>query len=286
MNNNRAVIPLYLNGDLINNLFTIVIQEFVEARSVTTKDQLTINIDTPLSEISYDIFGRHMQGNLKIQLINEFVNQRTEESISKDITVFFKLRDILLKQNLLKYIDNQQGISSIKENDFIVVNSEIMPNPIIHYFENTLRAMEAQIVLKPFTENRENTNVQDRRKEIVDHMKSHLEECRNRRCMRFITDSVFGTDMRIVVPIEMKYMVDNIDYMMGTKVNVMGKVVKVSDGADFKKNISSGTCFDYFADTDIKELRAQFGESIPDYNNTVVQNDKPFIELIPMALYI
>ena len=34
---NRALIPLYLNGDMINNLYTIVIEEFAEIKSESTR---------------------------------------------------------------------------------------------------------------------------------------------------------------------------------------------------------------------------------------------------------
>ena len=49
---NRALIPLYLNGDLINNLYTIVIEEFAEIKTESTRKLLTVSTNTPLYELT------------------------------------------------------------------------------------------------------------------------------------------------------------------------------------------------------------------------------------------
>ena len=55
---NKAIIPLYINSAVLNNLFTVVIQEFVEIKSISTKDSVMVHLKTPLSELSYDLFGK------------------------------------------------------------------------------------------------------------------------------------------------------------------------------------------------------------------------------------
>src|SRR5689334_12130462 len=107
---NKALIPLYLNVDLLNNLYTVAVQEFVEIKSISNKDVIAVHLKAPVSELSYDIFGKYFQGDFEFVLQNEFVKQRTEERISINIVILKKLEALLKEQNLLKNIIKEGDI--------------------------------------------------------------------------------------------------------------------------------------------------------------------------------
>lgn len=144
MSSNRAIIPLYLNTEMLNNLFTIVIQEFVEIKSFSAKDILTAQIKAPISEFSHELFGKHMQGDLTIQIQNEFVKQRTEERISTTIVILKKLKDILARENLLKLVDSNATANSIHINDYVEFYCKLKRNPYIENMINAINLLEVE----------------------------------------------------------------------------------------------------------------------------------------------
>ena len=60
---NKDIIPLYVNNNLMNNLFTVLVQEFKQSMTVTTRSQQIVRIDTPLANV---MKGRYVQGRFKI----------------------------------------------------------------------------------------------------------------------------------------------------------------------------------------------------------------------------
>ena len=94
---NRALIPLYFNENMINNLYTIVIEEFKEIKSENTRKQLTVTTNTPLYELTC---GKIRQGDLNVQVLNEFSSQRIEERVSIVITILSRLKNILNDQSM------------------------------------------------------------------------------------------------------------------------------------------------------------------------------------------
>ena len=131
--NNKAFIPLYLNSKIIENLFTIVIEEFSQSETKTVKEQVVLNIDTPLSEI---IQGRYIQGDLSLKVANEFSTAATEERRVKIISIFINLMNILKKNNLLKEVHSKNIVDSIVPGDFIIFSCELIEDPIISCFKD------------------------------------------------------------------------------------------------------------------------------------------------------
>ena len=285
---NRALIPLYLNGDMINNLYTIVIQEFAEIKSENTRKQLTISANTPLYELTC---GKIMQGDLNVQLLNEFSSQKIEERVSIVITILSRLKNILNEQSLLKVINNENDVKNIKEFDFVQFTSELYKNPVIEYIEDIIRVMEMQLAFSPESvEGGDESKEHKVKRQVLKILKEDMENCKKEKCLKFISSSIGNSNTKVIVPLEIKYMADNLDYIEGAKITVLGKVVRISKENENNSNsLLSGTYFDYLNEEYFQEFKNRFLKNtnlIRDYDKNQLEINEPIIEIIPIAMYI
>jgi hypothetical protein len=285
---NRALIPLYLNEDMINNLYTIVIQEFAEIKSESTRKQITISTNTPLYELTC---GKIMQGDLNVQLLNEFSTQKIEERVSIVITILSRIKNILNDQSMLKVINSEDDVKNIKEFDFVQFTGELYKNPIIEYIEDITRVMEMQLAFSP--ENIENGDESQEHKiktRVLKILKDDMENCKKEKCMKYISSSIGTSNTKVIVPLEIKHMADNLDYIQGAKITVLGKVVRISKENELSSNsLLSGTYFDYLDQEYFQEFKNRFLKNtnlIRDYDENQLEINEPIIEIIPIAMYI
>ncbi|MBU3090966.1 hypothetical protein K2F40_03265 [Clostridium sp. CM028] len=285
---NRALIPLYLNENMINNLYTIVIQEFAEIKSESTRKQLTISTNTPLYELTC---GKIRQGDLNVQLLNEFSSQKIEERVSIVITILSRIKNILNDQSLLKVINNESDVKNMKEFDFVQFTSELYKNPVIEYIEDMIRVMEMQLAFSPETvENGAESQEQRVKKQVLKVLKDDMENCKREKCLKFISSNIGTSNTKVVVPLEIKNMADNLDYIEGAKITVLGKVVRIPKENEINNySLLSGTYFDYLNEEYFKEFKNRFLKDtslISDYDKKQIEITGSVIEIIPIAMYI
>ena len=179
---NRALIPLYLNGDMINNLYTIVIEEFAEIKTESTRKLLTVSTNTPLYELTC---GKIRQGDLNVQLLNEFTTQKIEERVSIVITILSRVKNILNEQSMLKVINNESDVNNIKEFDFVQFTSELYKNPVIEYIEDMIRVMEMQLAFSPESvEGGGESQEQKIKRQVLKVLKDDMENCKKEKCLK------------------------------------------------------------------------------------------------------
>ncbi|MCB2293750.1 hypothetical protein LGK95_09455 [Clostridium algoriphilum] len=285
---NRALIPLYTNGDMINNLYTVVIEEFAEIKSESTRKLLTVSAITPLYEATC---GKIMQGDLNVQLLNEFTSQKIEERVSIVITILSRLKNMLNEQSMLKVITNENDVANIKEFDFVQFTGELYKNPVLEYIEDIIRVMEMQLAFSPEPlENGDETQEHKVKRQVLKVLKDGMECCRAEKCIKFISGTIANSNTKVIVPLEIKHMADNLDYVEGARITVLGKVTRVPNGNQItNNNMLSGTYFDYLNEEYFKEFKNRFLKDtalIRDYDSNNLVIDGPVIEIIPIAMYI
>ncbi|MCY6371448.1 DUF6414 family protein [Clostridium ganghwense] len=285
MANNGAIIPLYLNNDLINNLYTIIIQEFTEVNTITTKSQQTVKITTPLSNVTC---GQYIQGNFTVELLNEFSKQRSE--ISKNIVVLLDLRKLLFEYNLLKNIKDKQTLDNIQENDFIEFTSKLNKSPVIQQVEDIINAMEMELTFNPYNKKTSDNNDDEEKKAVLKGLKEKMEEYKSSKCFRFVAEDICNTNTKILVPTELKFMEDHVDYIKNAKVSVLGKVVKIENEAQSRnKHILSGSCFDCLDEGYFKNFKNRFLKNnslLREYSTNMTNINSRMIEILPIAMYV
>lgn len=279
MPNNNAVIPLYINENLLNNLFTVVVQQFVEIKTISTRSQQAIKISTPLSNVMKGCF---IQGTFNLELLEEFSKQRTEERISKIIIVFLETKQILEQQNLLKGINSEQDLSNIEENDYIEFKCMLNKSPQMEQVEDIIRYMEMKNIFYP-KDQKDYSNV-------LSLLKNQYEDWKKSSCLKFITSPLADSNAKAIVPIQLKYMQDNIEHLYNNNVTVLGKVVKKKreDNNEYI-NLSSGTYYDFLNEEDFNQFCDSFLQDAPfkqPLKGARAQEDSYLMEVIPIAMYI
>ncbi|MCB2355115.1 hypothetical protein [Clostridium estertheticum] len=287
---NRALIPLYTNGDMINNLYTVVIEEFAEIKSESTRKLLTISTNTPLYEATC---GKIMEGDLNVQFLNEFTSQKIEERVSIVITILSRLKNMLNEQNMLKVITSENDVANIKEFDFVQFTCELYKNPVLEYIEDIIRVMEMQLAFSPEPlENGDESQEHKVKRQVLKILKDDMEVCKTEKCIKFISSNIGDSNTKVIVPLEIKHMADNLDYIEGARITVLGKVVKIPNKNKTELNnndLLSGTYFDYLNEEYFKEFKNRFLKDttlINDYDSNNLVIDGPVIEIIPIAMYI
>ncbi|MCY6483421.1 hypothetical protein OW763_03495 [Clostridium aestuarii] len=287
---NSAIIPLYLNNDMVNNLFTIVVQEFAEHRSINNRSTKAIKITTPLSNVTC---GKYVQGTFNIDFFDEFSKTEAEEIISKEIRVFLGMIDILVKENLLKNLNTKQDISKIQEKNFVQFSCELKKDPLIEYMENIVNVMEMQLAFEPYNKENDDINDDKMKKEIIALLKRKMSQHKQERCLNFIADGICNTKTKIIVPLEVNCLKDNIDYIANSKVSVIGKVVKITDEKSTNKknmDIMRSTCFEYLNQQHLNEFKKRFLKDTSLIkglrNMEIADGNDPVIEIVPIIVYI
>ena len=289
MVNSKGLIPLYLNSEMAKNILTVILFEVtVNKKSISVKDQLKVNIKTPLNELAYHAFGQHMQGEISLEAASEFASQFSQEIINGDVLVFLKARDALKQQNLIKNINNASDLSKLKENDYVDFSCNLKPNPEIEQVENIINAMEMQRIfnlrnIKGKKEEAQEIN------EILLLLKSNMEQYRKEKCQKFIADKISNTSSKAVVPIQGKCMIDNMDYMFDGRVGVVGKVVRViKDPKDEFISLLKGTCFEHFTERHFEDIISTFlpETSADNLRRKTEKEAAPTIEVLPIMIYV
>jgi glycerophosphoryl diester phosphodiesterase len=233
---NKAIIPLYINSQILNNLYTTVIHEFAEVKSISKKEVLSVHYRAPVSEFSYDIFGKYAQGDLEIGFQNEFAKQKTEKDMSSTVLVLKELRDMLVEKELLKQIAGSKDIHSITEGEFVEFSTILQVNPTISSLKSILDNYEIEKIFE--IEVKSKVYVQDTMLTFMTAIKDMLEKYTNNNCHRCI--SFFSADLNSVAitPIKKSCMIEE-DYLYRGNVTVFAKVVKVHRAYELRENIEA-----------------------------------------------
>ncbi|NLP28510.1 MAG: hypothetical protein GX370_07070 [Clostridia bacterium] len=302
---NKAIIPLYLNTEMLNNLFTIVIQEFVEIKSFSTKDILSAQVKTPISEFSHDLFGKHVQGDLTIQIQNEFVKQRTEERVSATIVILKKLKDILTREKLLKVVDNNTSYKNINVNDYVEFHCKLKRNPYIENLinainyleiEGTLDGVEDEVTVDQLGKIKNSASL-IKREELLSYLKKSLNTHQEKRCIRYIGTGI-DNSLKAIVPIKLGSLLDHEDYILSGNVTILGKVVQSmvdhnnSSETNFLREedlqfYSNGAFFDNLNFEILQKSNCPLLKNRPKLRKFNIGKDiRPKCEIIPIAIYI
>lgn len=283
MAENKAFIPLYLNNDMVNNLFTVVVQEFVESKSINTKEQISINYRGPISEFSQEIFGKYVQGEVNVQILNEFSKQKTQIAISKDIEVFMNLRHLLIKNNLLRDISANEMVNNIHENDFVTVKCRLLENPIFYYIKNLINNMEIQNVFGNIK------SINSSKVEVLSNLKTYMDSWKNKNCIRCVTTELCSPKSRFIVPVDPTYNISRFDYTGRCGVNIVGKVVNFIDNKNYNY-------MDLFGDNSLNFINENYfadfmglnsiENSIETFSNKFIVNGGNMIEILPIAIFV
>ncbi|MCJ7691440.1 MAG: hypothetical protein MUO60_19325, partial [Clostridiaceae bacterium] len=187
--------------------------------------------------------------------------------------------------------NNENDVKNIKEFDFVQFTIKLYKNPVIEYIEDIIRVMEMQLAFSPANgENGDGSEEDTVKRQVMKILKDDMENCKKEKCIKYISSSIGTGNTKVIVPLEIKYMADNLDYIEGANITVLGKVVRISKENENNSNsLLSGTYFDYLNEEYFQEFKNRFLKNtnlIRDYKTNEIEINEPIIEIIPIAMYI
>lgn len=279
---NKAFIPLYMDRDIINNLFSVVVNEFVQEKTTSCKNQTTIVYDVPVSEFSRDIFGKYVKGDIKVQIVNESSKQKTNIEISKDIQVFMELKNILLRNNLIKYVEEESKWDDIIENDFVILKSRLFNNPILNYVEELIHNFEVQNMLGSIPENKKSIVT------IMDGLKNYVNEIKDTKSIKCVTEEMCMPKVRFIVPINCSCNMAKFDYTNSYEINILGKVISKNEKEDYMDLYGDGIIDNDTIDYFDKIILDRDKQRLPmkNYCKKYMSLSGKYIDIIPLIFFI
>lgn len=218
MMNKSAIIPLYLNSIMVDNLFTILVEELSLSLKNDLREQVVVNIDTPLREL---IKGQYVQGDFKLQLLNEYSRENYAQIRVKRIDIFVQLMRILRQQSMIKKIDHDDiNPTQINAGDYIEVHCELMEDHLIRWFQEIESVVNSMSYLNKSKASQLNDV------DLVQKAHDELRKYNESKNTRLITEKFKHNNIRFTFIIEDEFIEGAFGNMLEGPVTIIGKVIK------------------------------------------------------------
>lgn len=271
----QLIVPFYLNENVINEIYAIMVEKYIKTKNSTRKKQCNINLKTPLSNI---LEGEYIQGDLSIQIYNEYSRERSDEKVSILIEMFSNVLDTLKNEKMIRYINNKDSLNNLQNREYILVNSKLQKSPITSQIENMINIMEVQEIFKTKSESHE--------EKIIKSLKENYNNLKKNKYIKYLSENLYGTNYKFIFPLKNKFMLEDIDYFMCGDFSIFAKVINFCDKLEEKEKVlKMGDCFDYLEQGVTNSPYKSFVENISKTHMEYI-NKYTFIETIPIAIYV
>ena len=288
MMNEKAFIPLYLNSSMVDNLFTILVEEFSVTLKDSVREQIVLNVDTPLTELIKD---RYIQGDIKLQVLNEYSRENTEQRRVKRISVFLQLMKILKQNNLIKSI-NKNNITNSKLNigDYIQMDCELREDPLIEWFKDLNGTVNALSYL--------DRNKADKLKQndFIKQAENKLKTYSESNSTRLVTQNF--NDLYFSFLIEDEFIEGNFENILEGPVTIIGKIINKNNANNNVKTFTTyggprcnSYCNEFLKHMKVDSLKDKVNDMKNIYNNIEIPKDilehasnKNVLNIIPLAI--
>ncbi len=292
---NPAFIPLYLNSALMNNLYTVGLNLFsdVSVQSISTKTQQNTTYTVPMSELTRDLTGRFIQGEFKFNMSTELQLEKT----AIEITALIKLRKVLESKSLLTMMRSPLDIQNVREKEYIEFQGIVNHNPHLRYIEKMVDYIEIDNLIDGIKsidslKDEDKLDLQIKKlnfkKELIGDLKNKIKQYKDDRCEYLITEGLYGSGLRAIIPVENKHLLDNIEHMMACRVTVLGKVIKVGTIEEFGLFDRGMNYLEHVDDRIMNELsnkeRSCFANRMEEEDEECLNPDDPVILILPLSI--
>lgn len=286
--NEKAFIPLYLNSSMVDNLFTILVEEFSVTLKDSVREQIVLNVDTPLTELIKD---RYIQGDIKLQVLNEYSRENTEQRRVKRISVFLQLMKILKQNNLIKSINkNNITNSNLNIGDYIQMDCELREDPLIEWFKDLKGTVNALSYLD------QNKADKLKQNDFIKQAENKLKTYSESNSTRLVTQNF--NDLYFSFLIEDEFIEGNFANILEGPVTIIGKIINKNNINNNVKTFTTHNgsrcnsyCNEFLKHMKVDSLKNKVNDMKNIYNNIEIPKDilehasnKNVLNIIPLAI--
>jgi hypothetical protein len=279
---NEFFVPLYINDEIILSMFKIAIERFIEVEKITNKQEVIINSNVPLCELTC---GKILQGNASVQLLQGYTRRTIQEIEKSTITTYIRLVDILNTNKFLKQIKNKNDLDFLQDGDIVELKCKMKMNSKLKKIQHVIDILEIESALDDYNlEKSRDSKINN--KALLNWFKSTLQSVKESKCTKYITEPLFDTEMRGIIPIQNNHSLMDLDCNYHTNFTIIGKVSSIERGENkLTPPINTESCFDFIND----KLSSLIGNELLDELNLDELNDDDFskyVEIIPVMIYV
>lgn len=283
-------LPIYMNNEAMQNLFTLLINELSISETFTCKTQRIFKVQAPLSELSQIFFGCYVQGNFEAVMSSE--NMLSETIMQKTINVFIlsNLRSLLEQNSLINTISKTSHFENAKLGDYIEFECTLNQNPFIRQGESLMNLLQ---LMNPESIDEIMKGVNMNKDAFLSYLKNAHSDVTQNHAVRYIGTDICEDCCKAIIPIRRGLMLDTEEYMLSGRAKVFGRVSKVHSKQYDLENISnnpfiSHTIFDNINYNLFSGLNNSLFNNIGinnDFFSRGVFNNCTILEVIPLAIY-
>lgn len=284
---NPIFLPLYLDNSLVNFLSNVGISlaADVNIRKISRRLQEKISFDTPISELTKDICGRYIQGGASVEVTNELTQEREQILID----AFIRTKRMLQDSNMINTVKSLNDLNSVNNGQYIEMNCQLQYNPKIKYLEELINTLEIEIALGVLDDQTGGKVIKDNPKiDAIEILRKQLENLKDDKCQNLYSNKLFGSNTRLIVPVQSEHILDHIEHLYNNTVTILGKVARVCTNREIESNISNQSAL-YGMEDYIKKncnIGKEFIENLNQYVKPVKYENGLILEVIPIAMYM
>lgn len=272
----KIAIPFYLNENAINDIYTmIIIKKNVNIKSITRKKQCILKLNTPLSNV---MEGKYVEGDLSIQILNEYSRELIDEQVSILLEAFISVLDTLEDNGMIKHINNKKDLENVQNNDYILINSKIHEASVVHNIKEMINIMEAEKIIRM-----EEDPYKDK---ILKSLKEQLNSFKDNKSIKYLSEDFLGANVKFILPLKTEYLRGDMEHLMNSELFIFAKVINFcKSSGDKERALKIGGSFDYLEDVLANTNYKSFMKDTKK-NQLRDMEEYSFIETIPIAIYI
>ncbi|WP_102400562.1 hypothetical protein [Haloimpatiens massiliensis] len=272
----KIAIPFYLNENAINDIYTmIIIKKNVNIKSITRKKQCILKLNTPLSNV---MEGKYVEGDLSIQILNEYSRELIDEQVSILLEAFISVLDTLEDNGMIKHINNKKDLENVQNNDYILINSKIHEASVVHNIKEMINIMEAEKIIRM-----EEDPYKDK---ILKSLKEQLNSFKDNKSIKYLSEDFLGANVKFILPLKTEYLRGDMEHLMNSELFIFAKVINFcKSSGDKERALKIGGSFDYLEDMLANTNYKSFMKDTKK-NQLRDMEEYSFIETIPIAIYI
>lgn len=283
-------IPIYMNNDAMQNLFTILINELSISETFTCRNQRIFKVQAPLSELSQIFFGCYVQGNFEATMSSENVFSETIMQKTINVFVLSNLRSLLNENSLMNTINTNVDFHNAKLGDYVEFECTLNKNPFMEQGENLMNLLEITNSEK-VDEIMKKLNMD--KQSFLNYLKNTYDDVIKNKPIRYIGTNICEECCKAIIPMKNNLMIDTEDYMLTGRAKVFGRVSKVYSNNYDITNINnnpfaSKTRFDNINYQMFSQISTEFFQNISlenNFFNTGNFQNCTILEIIPLAIY-
>lgn len=305
MNSKELCIPAYLNQSIVFDILAIIEDGFSNIKSIKSS-----NTNSSTNDIGVDLEAESQLGIKNIFSLlsigvkgkyghssdSEKGKEEYFEKVHTPVSLFWKLRDYLIENDLLQNIDEIKSDTEIKVGTFIEFEGTLHKNPIVESMENIVKLVELITVLSPDSLKTETSNPGGgkqrskpiKKPPIIEQMETFSNALVLEDSIDFLSKNISNTNMLITC--DRNYFINrNINKIVDGKYSVLGKVVNYFPTSDGSISLLRTTSLSKFKKDFLLQMFSGFTEmsesglALPEI---ITEINGPCVQIIPIGIFI